>query len=76
MSERPTCCAKANPSKLIWPTKPPPALEAYNVAARRAASSYAYYAGGASLTVSERIHWRTEGGTWSNHHGDEHELDL
>jgi hypothetical protein len=52
------------------------ALEAYNVAARRAASSYAYYAGGASLTVSERIHWRTEGGTWSNHHGDEHELDL
>ena len=45
-------------------------------AVRSLAQSGAIYAGSASLTVSERIRWRTEGGTWSKHDGDERELTL
>jgi hypothetical protein len=52
------------------------ALEETAAAFQRAAASDVIAAVGASLTVFERIHWRTEGGTWSKHHGDERELDL
>ncbi len=45
-------------------------------AVRSAAERGIVYVSFASLTVSERIHWRTEGGTWSKHDGDERELTL
>jgi hypothetical protein len=45
-------------------------------ASRSAAASDIVYVGVPSLTVFERIHWRTEGGTWSKYDGDERELTL
>ncbi len=45
-------------------------------AVRSAAQRGIDYVSFASLTVSERIHWRTGGGTWSKHDGDERELTL
>ncbi len=52
------------------------ALQRHVAVMRSAAQGGVFYAGVVSLTVSERIHWRTEGGTWSKHDGDERELTL
>jgi hypothetical protein len=52
------------------------ALKENFAAVRSVAASGNVYVSVPSLTVSERIHWRTEGGTWSKHHGDEREIAL
>jgi hypothetical protein len=52
------------------------ALKWHAEAERSAARGDVFYVGVPSLTASERIHWRTEGGTWSKHDGDERELTL